>query len=351
MVALAACGPAAVGNYFTPTAAVVNGKAVPESKIARELRKAIEGSPQQFKGQAGVANRSDAQRQILNQLLRQEVVTQEAAKRGFKVTSAEIDEQLKQLKTNFPSEKEFQAALKKEGFTLPELKEFLRDREVVRQVAEKVTAGSAPKDEDLRAFYDENKARFDQEAKASHILICTGFDPSAQGCTPTADDEKLAADISKKAKAGEDFAALAKQHSVDPGAKENGGDLGYFQRGRMAPEFEQAAFALNPGEVSAPVKTSFGLHVIKLLAKGKTFEDAKEEIQKTLSEQFQQRAFQQWLEDALRRARVKVNPKFGRFDQTTLTVVERQIEIDSRQAGQRQGLPPGIPQSPEGSAP
>jgi len=352
LVALAACGPAAVGNYFVPTAAVVNGKAVPESKIAQQLQKAIEGSPQQFKGPAGAANRSDAQRQILNQLLRQEVINQEAAKSGFRVTPKEIHEQIMQLKSgNFKSEAEFNAALKKEGFTLAELREFLRDRELSRKVAARVTKGSEPTDEDLRAFYEENKAQFDQVAKAAHVLICASFDPAAPNCTPTPDDEKIAADVSKRAKAGEDFAALAKQYSVHAATKEKGGDLGFFQRGQMPPEFEQAAFALNPGEVSVPVKTQFGLHVIKLLAKGKTFEEAKEEIQQNLGEQFLQQAFQKWLEDALRRSRVKVNPKFGRFDQTTLTIVQREIEIESQQAGQRDQLPVGGGGRTEGGAP
>ena len=113
---------------------------------------------------------------------------------------------------------------------------------------------------DLEAFYQQNLQQYQTPAqvRASHILL------KLEG-----KDEKqvqaLAEEIAKKAKAGADFAALAKQYSEDESNNTNGGDLDYFGRGRMVAEFEQAAFAMKAGEISNPVKTAFGFHIIKVV--------------------------------------------------------------------------------------
>ncbi len=128
-------------------------------------------------------------------------------------------------------------------------------------------------DEASKAFYDENSDIFHSEqVKAKHILL---------------DDENAAKDIIKKLEAGEDFAELAKEHSTDPTAKENGGELGYFQKGEMVPEFEAAAFSLEIGKISEPVKSSFGYHIIIVEDKREestTFEEAKDQIKTYLKE-------------------------------------------------------------------
>jgi peptidyl-prolyl cis-trans isomerase D len=115
-------------------------------------------------------------------------------------------------------------------------------------------------DAEVEAFYKQNLQQYQTPAqvRASHILL------KLEG-----KDEKqvqaLAEEIAKKAKAGADFAALAKQYSEDESNNTTGGDLDYFGRGRMVAEFEQAAFAMKPGEISDPVKTAFGFHIIKMV--------------------------------------------------------------------------------------
>ncbi len=126
----------------------------------------------------------------------------------------------------------------------------------VDKVRERVTVPDA----EIDAFYKQNNAQYStpEQIRASHILLKTeGKDEAAV--------KAQAEDILKRAKAGEDFAALAKQHSEDDTNNTKGGDLDYFGRSTMVPEFEQVAFAMKPGDLSEPVKTSFGFHIIKLV--------------------------------------------------------------------------------------
>lgn len=138
----------------------------------------------------------------------------------------------------------------------------------------------------LRKYYDEHKAEFEQ-AKGRHILIrMLGSPvPLKPGQKELSEPEALAKaqDLEKQIKAGGDFATLAVKESDDTGSGANGGDLGTFHHGQMVPAFEQVAFSLQPGQVSEPVKTQFGYHIIKLESKEtKSFEEVKPELEKRL---------------------------------------------------------------------
>lgn len=131
----------------------------------------------------------------------------------------------------------------------------------------------------LRDYYEKVKERFEapERRHARHILIPTGEGNDA------AQAEKLANEVAAKAKAGGDFAALAKQYSKDPGSAEQGGDLGWAQRGMFVGPFENALFAMKAGEIRGPVKSEFGYHIIQLQeiepAKVKSFEEARTELE------------------------------------------------------------------------
>ncbi len=139
--------------------------------------------------------------------------------------------------------------------------------------------------QDIDSYYNSNVQQFQtpEQVRASHILLKTeGKDEAAV--------RKQAEDILKQVKApGADFAALAKKYSEDDGSKINGGDLDYFAKGRMVPEFEQAAFSMQPGQVSDLVKSQFGFHIIKVVDKKaaatRTLEDVRPQIQQTLAAQ------------------------------------------------------------------
>lgn len=124
-------------------------------------------------------------------------------------------------------------------------------RRALRDLYFEKTVKASIKDQDAKAFYDEQVKQLkpEEEVNASHILV---------------KDEAKAKEIADKLAKGGDFAALAKENSEDPGSKDNGGNLGFFGHGQMVPEFETAAFALEKGKISAPVKSAFGFHIIKL---------------------------------------------------------------------------------------
>jgi peptidyl-prolyl cis-trans isomerase D len=139
--------------------------------------------------------------------------------------------------------------------------------------------------QEIESYYNSNVQQFQtpEQVRASHILIKTDGKNEA-------DAKKQADDILKQAKApGADFAALAKKYSEDDGSKANGGDLDYFTRGRMVPEFEQAAFAMQPGQISDLVKSQFGFHIIKVVDKKpaatRSLDEVRPQIQQTLAAQ------------------------------------------------------------------
>jgi peptidyl-prolyl cis-trans isomerase C len=210
---------------------------------------------------------------LLDGLIKEELLKQEAQKQG-------IDKDPVVLKD------------------VEQMKEQLIVRELVnREVIEKVKSVD---DKDLKAYYDENKAQFPapEQVHARHILVST---------KPEADAIKAQLDK------GADFAKLAIEKSIDKTSGARGGDLGFFGKGDMIPEFEKVAFSLAPGKISSPVKTQFGYHIIKLEGKKAAgtmkFEDAKPNIERRLIAQKQRERLDSWLASLEKNAKVTSNPE------------------------------------------
>ncbi|MGA2880017.1 MAG: peptidylprolyl isomerase [Bryobacteraceae bacterium] len=193
-----------------------------------------------------------------------------------------------------------QEARKRKLDESPEVKQMMAiqgDSYLANTLAKRVTDDTHFTELDLRSYYDSNKSEFEQ-AKGSHILI--RFKGSTAPLKPNEKDltdaEALAKaqDIRKQILAGADFATLAKAESDDVGSGAKGGDLGEFKRGQMVAAFDQAAFSLPIGEVSEPVKTQFGYHIIKVTARtSKSFEEVKPQIEKDLKPKLAKEALEQ----------------------------------------------------------
>lgn len=166
--------------------------------------------------------------------------------------------------------------------------------EFVTLSADALAGQIKPSADELRKAYDENAKRFvvKEARQASHILITPEGDSPDAKAKAKAKAEELHAQLKKNPGS---FAALAKQHSQDPGSAANGGDLGFFERGSMVKSFDDAVFSMKAGEISAPVESEFGWHIIRLATvrggKGKSFEEARPEIEAELKKQLAARKF------------------------------------------------------------
>lgn len=213
---------------------------------------------------------------ITSQLATQKLLIQAAAKLGVKPDETIVNTQFDTLKAQYP-----QAS--------PEfLKDFLiREVTIQALLQQEVISKITVSDEEVKKYYDERKDQFNEpeQVRASHVLV--QVDPKATQETKDAAKKKIE-DVLAQAQAGKDFAELAKQYSDCP-SKEQGGDLGFFKRGDMVKPFEDAAFALNVGELSGVVETQFGFHVIQLAEKKSArevpFEEAKERLTQSIKQQ------------------------------------------------------------------
>ena len=190
---------------------------------------------------------------------------------------------------------------------LEDLKNALLAQEFSRRYIENKVKVS---DEEVRAYYEKHKDQYKQEAqvKARHILIKV---PAGGDEKAWEEAKKKAMDIKKMAEKGEDFGELAKKYSNDPGTKDRGGELGYFGKGRMVPEFEKVAFSLKPGEISDPVKTIFGWHLIQVedvkAPQAKPFDEVENSVRQRVLQEKRQKELDKLLEDVKKRYQVKIN--------------------------------------------
>jgi parvulin-like peptidyl-prolyl isomerase len=204
-------------------------------------------------------------RQLLDELITEKLVTKAAA--GIVVPQSEVDAQIAKIKAQFPSEEDFSKQLAQVGQSPEQLSDTIKKMLQQQHWLESQIAGKTEvTDEEAMKFYEANKAEFQQPdtVKASHILFLVNKDDSQEVVNQKLEAAKAA---EARAKSGEDFVKLAKELSEEPGAKESGGDLGFFPKDRMVPEFAEAAFSQKVGDISDPVRTQFGWHVIKVTDK------------------------------------------------------------------------------------
>jgi peptidyl-prolyl cis-trans isomerase C len=282
----------------------VNGEPVTRADFDRLLKSIEAGN-----GPIPAAQRDEVLRGALDQLVTYTVMTQEAKARKIEVTDAEVEGRVKQMQSQFPSDAEFKKALAARSLSVDQLRADARTNMMISKMLDAEVAGAAAATEaEAREFYDKNPDKFTQgeSARASHILI--KVEPNADDAVKKQAREKIDG-ILKRVHAGEDFAALAREHSQD-GSAPQGGDLGVFQRGQMVPAFDQAVFALEPGQVSGVVTTQFGHHVIKLAEKRGAstvpYEQVSPRIVEYLSGQKKQQRADTFVEEAKKKARIEV---------------------------------------------
>jgi peptidyl-prolyl cis-trans isomerase C len=275
----------------TDKAATVNGTVITQAELDDQMKIVID----RLRGSGrfpDVPQLDQIRSQVLENLIARELLYQESQKKDIKISQEAVNEQLISLKAQFPNEVEFNNALTRMNLTEASIKEKLeRDLALKKLIEDEVAPKVTVSDSDIRAFYENNPETFKQpeRVKASHILI--KVDPQADA-SQKAEAQKKIDLVQAKLQKGEDFGALAKEYSEGPTGPK-GGDLGYFTRGQMVKPFEEAAFAMKPGEVSGMVETRFGYHLIKVTDKSAETTVPYEDVKERLGEFLKQKKIQE----------------------------------------------------------
>ena len=203
-------------------------------------------------------------KEAMDMLIEQELIVQAAEAAGIEVTPEEVEAEWAEISEPFDTAEEFLRRLETEGYSEDSYREHLKRMIAAKKYLDGIRMEAMQvSDEELEAYYKENERRLTlpEEVHVRHILLA--WKPLGQPDDRAALVEQAQA-ILEKARAGEDFAALASEYS-DDASRVQGGDVGFFRRGQMVPAFEAAAFALKePGDISDIVETSYGLHIIRL---------------------------------------------------------------------------------------
>lgn len=227
-----------------------------------------------------------ARTQVLEKLVDEKVLVKKAEELKLVPDEAdlqkEMNEKIDNLKKMYGTEEAFNNVKKNLGFTEETFNEFIKNQVIAQKAVDYMFKDIKITDEDVKKYYDEHKNDFG-EANVAHILV---------------KDEAKAKEVREKAVNGEDFATLAKEYSEDPGSKDKGGDYGVipYNSKQYVKEFVDGFKTLGEGEISQPIKTQYGYHIIKATnVKKKTFDEVKDEIKKDLQKQEEDKIYNETL--------------------------------------------------------
>ncbi len=289
-VVLTACG----GGDSPPTAATVNDTDIAASDIDAQVE-ILANSPQaeqQFQGVDEEQRDKQLRADVLSQFIFEVILREGAEELGVEVTEDDVAETRTEIATQFGGDEEaMYTQLEEQGLDREEVDRQLQ----LAALQEAVIAELGPEvsDEDVQEAYDAG-------TPARHILV---------------EDEQQAQDAIDRIEGGEDFATVAQETSTD-GSAQQGGDLGFVQPGTTVPEFEEALFAAEEGEIVGPTQSEFGFHVIQRMEKP-ALSEVEEELRSQLDQQTRQEgetAFQQFLTERMQEAEVEVASGYGEWD-------------------------------------
>jgi peptidyl-prolyl cis-trans isomerase C len=269
-----------------------------------------QGELDEFAQQSGVdssMSKDDPQyqaavQQLLPQLLGIEIAKAYAHEHDITVSDEEVDQQIEKIKEqvgdqarssgqDLSDQEAYEQALKQNNITEEQLRENIRETLPFQKVQQRVAGDAEPSDEEIQNYYEKNKeAQFTTPAQrcVRHILY-------------NKDQKEKAEKAKQNLEDGADFAKLAKEESQDPGSAAKGGDLGCIGKGETVPEFEDAVFGAEQGEIVGPIKTEFGYHIIEVTdikpEQTRPLKDVESQIRSQLSAEKQTEEFNRWVEE------------------------------------------------------
>ena len=291
--------------------AVVNNDAITQSELDSILGALYRDYKDQFQGQEFMAKINEARQKLLNQLIEDRLVFQEAEKRKVTVDQVEIQEQLDEFKNKFKTEQELDDALKTEGITKGMLEDKIRRQLMIRKLHDQeVRSHVVVSPAEVEEYYDKHPDQFSSEEaiKIRSLTIKKSELARQKGLLDEA-AQKLILDLRERIQKGESFTDLAKEFSQDSRAAD-GGLSDWVTKGSMIDAVDEVIFAHKVGELSEMVETPVGYHLFKIEEKKEghkqTFEEAREEIQYNLYRQKADARFEEWMNQLKRTAYISI---------------------------------------------
>ncbi|HEX2058901.1 MAG TPA: peptidylprolyl isomerase [Actinomycetota bacterium] len=314
--ALALVAAPACGDLLDPAAAVVYGRKIPVEAVQEQLDRFV--ASRQFEqlaaqGDPGALKRTFEQER-LSEIIMRAVLVPAAEERGIEITDADVQERIDAIvEAQFGGNvADLEEAMKEQGVTRPQFEDIIFDQLLNDALRADVTEGARPDPAELQEHYEEHEADYTFR-RVQHILV---------------EDQDLAAELASRLQAApsgavEDlFARLARQHSTDESSARRGGDLGFVSPGDLE-TLGEAVVRLEEGEVSDPVRSESGWHVIRFGAtRVQSFEEVRPQLEEQLTGSAQDEAWREFLLALFEEADVEVNPRYGEFDEEQLQVVD-----------------------------
>ncbi len=309
LVALAGCQPAdptANAGSEAKKVAVFRGGEITESEVQEQVTLLAQQSGM-GEVQPDSPQYDTMVQQALPQIVALEVSRAYAEEQNITVSDKEVNQEIETIKDQVSSqapgdvsrEEAFKQALEQNNLTEEQLREDIRQNLPLQKVQEKITGDVEPSDEEVREYYEQNKeAEFSNAPQrcARHILF-------------NKDQQQKAEEVKKQLQEGAEFAPLAEENSQDPQSAAKGGDLGCLEKDMTVPNFNDALFSAEQGEVVGPVETEFGYHLIEVTdirdESVTPYSEAEGQIRQQLSSQQESAKFQQWIEGQIKDRNVK----------------------------------------------
>jgi len=310
----AGCGGGGVRGVPSDAVAVVGGDTI--TRV--QFNDLMAGAQRTYKARktpfpkVGTAQYKSISDQAVTYLVQQDELEQKAKTLGITITPKDIQTRLTQIKQQYfgGSEARYKAQLKVQGLTETQIEQDLHAQILSEKLYNKVTSGIKVSDSAIAAYYNQHKQTYSQAASRDvrHILV---------------NSRSLADQIETKLKSGGNFAALAKKYSKDPGSAANGGKL-TISKGQTVPAFDKTAFTLKTNEISTPVHTQYGWHIIQALsavkpAKQTPLASVKESIRQQLLQSKKTQAMQTWVDGVKKQFAKKIAYAPGFAPATTST--------------------------------
>ena len=289
---VAGCGGSSTATLNSNDAAVVGSKAVTKDQfqsLMNRAQKSYESQKRPFP-KPGSTEYEQLKGQAVTFLIQRAEFEQEAEAMGIKITDDKVNKRIAQLKKQFygNSDQRYLKTLKQQGLTEDQAKEEVKAQLISEELFKKVTGSVKVSSDEVKAYYNSHKSQYGQPQTRDvrHILVAK---------------KALADSLYAQLKAGANFAKLAKKYSKDPGSASNGGKL-TISKGQTVPAFDKTAFSLKTGELSPPIHTQYGYHIIQALSAVKAAQTTSlSKVQASIKQQLEQQrkndAMTKWVDD------------------------------------------------------